>query len=164
MTGRITVECPHCYTRVLPMENNICPACNMDMSHTEDVDPTLVPLIVWESEDLPPYCYSCNSYTERYVKVIGDQGTLLDRSLASVVSLFVPARKFEENTSNVFVRLPQCEVCAEVKEPSPLYVDYVNQSMTFLVDISFKERVQPTPPDEDFPNNDEPMDEETSSS
>ncbi len=160
MTGHITVECPHCYTRVLPMENNICPACKMDMSDTHDVDPTRVSLIVWESDDLPPYCYSCNSYTERYVKVVGDKGTLLDSSLGSVVSLFMPRRKIEENTSNVFVSLPQCELCAEAGDPSPLNVDYENQNMTFIVNTGFKERVQPTPPDETLPDNDESVDEE----
>ncbi len=154
MTGHITVECPHCYTRVLPMENNICPACKMDMSDTHDIDPRLVSLVIRESDDLPPYCYSCNSYTERYVKVVGDKGTLLDQSFGSVVSLFVPRRKIEENTSNVFVRLPQCELCAEAGEPSPLYVDYINQNMTFIVNIDFKKRVQPTPSDETFPDDD----------
>ena len=142
------------------MENNICPACKMDMSDREGIEPNKASLIVYESQELPPYCYSCNSYTERYVKVVGDKGTLLDRSLGSVVSLFVPARKIEEHTSNVFVRLPQCELCAEAGEPSPLYVDYVNQNMTFIVHTGFRERVQPTPPEEDLSDNDESTDEE----
>ncbi len=145
MTGHTTVECPHCYTRVLPMENNICPACKKNMSDTHDVNTELVSLTVRESDDLPPYCYLCNSYTDRYVKVVGDQGTALDSSLGAVVSLLVPTRKIEENTSNVFVRLPQCEVCTEREEPSPLYVDYDHQTMTFIVHKGFRERVQPTP-------------------
>jgi hypothetical protein len=160
MARHFTVECPHCYTRVLPMENNICPACKMDMSDTYDVDPQLVSLTVRESDDLPPYCYLCNSYTDRYVKIVGDTGTLLDKSLSAVVSLVVPILKIEEGTSNVFVRLPQCETCAELEEPSPIHVDYENQAMTFVVNKGFKERVQPTPIDTISPDDNETSDEE----
>ncbi len=161
MTRHITIECPHCYTRVLPMENNICPACKMDMSDIHAVNPRLVSLTVRESDDLPPYCYLCNSYTDRYVKVVGDTGTFLEKSLGAVASLLAPTRKIEEGTSNVFVRLPQCEACAELEEPAPRYVDYESQSMTFIVNIGFKERVQPTSSDEDISENDESIDEES---
>jgi hypothetical protein len=134
----------------------------MSMSDTRAVDHERVSLMVQETDDLPPYCYLCNSYTERYVKIVGDKGTLLDRSLGAVVTIFLPPGKIEENTSNVFVELPQCETCAELEEPSPIHVDYENQAMTFVVNISFKERVQPTSSDEDLRNSDEIIDEESS--
>ena len=162
MTSHLIVECPHCYTRVLPKENNICPACRMDMSDTRDVDPQVAALVVRETDHLPPYCYSCNSYTERYVKITGDKGTLLDQSLGAVVSLLIPTRKIEQDTSNVFVRLPQCEACAEQEEPAPLHVDYDTQSMVFVVNIGFKERVQPTPKVADHSDNDGALHEESS--
>jgi hypothetical protein len=103
----------------------------------------------------------CNSYTDRYVKIVGDKGTFLDQSLGSLVTLFVPTRKIEENTSNVFVELPQCEACAELEEPSPMNVDYENQTMTFIVHKSFKERVKSTSPNEDLSDSGETIDEET---
>ena len=162
MTSHLIVECPHCYTRVLPKENNICPACRMDMTDTPDVDPQVAALVVRELDNLPPYCYSCNSYTERYVKIVGEKGTLLDQSLGAVVSLLIPTRKIEEDTSNVFVSLPQCEACAEMEEPAPLHVDYDTQSMVFVVNIGFKERVQPTPIEQDDSHNDESIDDEPS--
>lgn len=161
MTGQITVECPHCYTRVLPTKENICPACRKSISATYDVDLDMASLTVYESQELPPYCYRCNSYTERYVKVVGDKGTLLDRSLGVVVSLFVPVQKMEENTSNVFVGLPQCEACAELEEPTPIQVDYEDQSMTFVVNIGFKEKVQSASEQEELPESDESIDEES---
>jgi hypothetical protein len=149
------VECPHCYTRVLPMENNICPACKMDMSDMEDVNPELVSVVIRESDELPPYCYLCNSYTERYVTIVGDKGTLLDE----IASRLVPVRQNEDRTSNVYVRLPQCENCAELENPSPRYVDYEHQTMTFIVNKGFKERVQPTPVEKANPNIDDSVDE-----
>ncbi len=112
---------------------------------------------VRESDDLPPYCYLCNSVTERYVKIIGDKGTLLDQSLM----FLMPTRKIEENISNVFVELPQCEACAQREEPSPIKVDYENQTMTFVVNIGFKERVQPTIADQEQADSDEISDEES---
>ena len=115
-----------------------------------------------ESEDLPPYCYLCNSYTKRCVKIVGDKGTFLDQSLGAIVMFLVPTGKVEEQTSNVFVRLPQCERCAELERPSPLAVDYENQSMTFVVNIGFRERVQPTIVVQEQVDIDEISDEESS--
>jgi endogenous inhibitor of DNA gyrase (YacG/DUF329 family) len=37
MPGRITVECPHCDTLVLPTKDNICPACRKNIEDTHDV-------------------------------------------------------------------------------------------------------------------------------
>ncbi len=59
--GVMIVECPHCHTRVLPKADNICPACRENILDTHDVDPNMVSLSVRESQDLPPYCYRCNS-------------------------------------------------------------------------------------------------------
>ena len=143
------VECPHCHTRVLPMQNNICPACRMDMSDTRDVDPGMVSLIVRESDELPPYCYLCNTYTDRYVRIEGDEESPLEKSIRILGSLVAPPKiqETEEGTSNVFIDLPQCESCAELEDPSPLHVDYEYQTMTFLVHTRFKERVQSTQAD-----------------
>ena len=58
------VECPHCYTKVIPLAHNICPACRSDMSDLEGVDPNRGAFVIHESEELPTYCFSCDRYTE----------------------------------------------------------------------------------------------------
>ncbi len=48
------------------------------------------------------------------------------------------------------------------KNPLHLYVDYENQSMTFVVNIGFKERVQSTVENQEQPDGDAISDEESS--
>lgn len=128
----LIVECPHCHVRVVPMANNICPACRNDISK-KGVDPNQVSLTISESEELPTFCYSCNRYTERSVRVSGDK----ESDLAKV--LFGSAAP--EKTSNVIVYIPQCEECAEWKELELVDVDYDHQTITLVVHKGFQERV-----------------------
>jgi len=129
----LVVECPHCHTRVVPLKNNICPACRSDMSDLEGVDPNMVACTIHESEELPTFCFSCNRYTERTVRVSGDKESTLEK--------FFFARASPESTTNVIIFLPQCEQCAELEEPEPVEVDYDHQTMTFVAHTGFKDRV-----------------------
>lgn len=128
----IFVECPHCYTKILPLADNTCPACQGDLSNLDGVDPNRVSFLVHESEELPSYCYSCNQYTEQEVRVSGDQESILSKFLMGDVS--------PEKTSNVVIFLPQCESCAELEDPEPVEVDYELQTMTFVVHAGFRDR------------------------
>ena len=128
----IFVECPHCYTKILPLADNTCPACQGDLSNLAGIDPNRVSFLIYESEKLPPYCYSCNQYTEQEVRVSGDQESILSR--------FLEGNVLPEQTSNVIIFLPQCESCAEIEDPEPVEVDYELQTMTFVVHTGFRDR------------------------
>ena len=125
------VECPHCYTKIIPLANNICPACQGDISNLTGVDSNKVALLIYESEELPTYCYSCNQYTEQEVRVSGDQESILSKFLTGDIS--------PEQTSNVVIFIPQCESCAEIEDPEPIEVDYERQTMTFVVHRGFRD-------------------------
>ena len=129
----LVVECPHCHVRVLPLANNICPACRKDMSALQNVDPNQVALVIAESEELPTFCYSCNRYTERSIRVSGDKESDLETAFLGLAS--------PENTSNVIIYLPQCEECAEWKELELVDVDYDHQAITVVVHKGFQERI-----------------------
>lgn len=129
----LIVECPHCHTRVVPKANNICPACRNNMLDLQGVNPNQVSLSIHESEELPSFCYSCNTFTERYIRVSGDKESDLE------VLLF--GQSSPEATSNVIINLPQCEQCGEMDDSKPVEVDYEHQKMTFVVHQGFKERV-----------------------
>lgn len=141
------VECPHCHTRVLPMANYICPACRGDISDISDVDPNVVSIIVRESDELPPYCHSCNSSTERSVKIKGEEESDLTRVFLALAGIFFFRPKWaleeETNTPNVIIYFPQCDECAQFGKPAPIQVDFENQTMTFLVHPGFRDRIYP---------------------
>jgi hypothetical protein len=127
------VECPHCHTRVLPLANNICPACDNDISDLQDVDMNQVALTIRESEELPTFCFACNRYTERLVRVSADKESDMENALFGVP----PPNK----TTNVIIFLPECEECAEWKEIEQTGADYDNQTITLVVHKGFQERV-----------------------
>jgi len=129
----IFVECPHCYTKILPLADNTCPACQGDLSDLTGVDPNRVSLLIHESEELPSYCYSCNQYTEQQVRVSGDHESILSKFFIGNVS--------PEETTNVVIFLPQCELCSEIEDPEPIEVDYEQQTMTFVVHTGFRDHV-----------------------
>ena len=129
----LIVECPHCHVRVLPNANDICPACQNDMSDLQDVDLNQVSLTIYESEELPSFCYSCNKYTERRIRVSADTESDLEKAFFGLAS--------PNKTTNVIVYLPQCEECAERKEPERIGTDYDNQTITIIVHKGFRDRV-----------------------
>jgi hypothetical protein len=129
----LIVECPHCHKKVIPKGNNNCPSCREDMSDQEGVDLNQTSFTIHESEELPSFCYSCNMYTERQIRISGDKESDLEKML------FGPSSP--EDTSNVIIYLPQCEVCSELNEPELVEVDYEHQTMTIVVHRGFRERV-----------------------
>ena len=128
----LIVECPHCHTRVIPTANNICPNCHENVSDMTGVDPNQVPFVVSEAEEFPSFCYSCNQYTDHYVRVSSDNETFLERLLFQ--------NTLPEDTSKVIVYLPECEVCSE-KEVELVDVDYEHQTMKIMVHHGFRDRV-----------------------
>jgi len=143
------VECPHCYKSVLPTKDNLCPACRRSFSDPRDINPNLASLIVSEERSLPPFCFSCNSKTERRVKVqdsieIGGNPrwqNVLTFILGLFLHLFIIQRQSGKKHS-VLVFIPQCETCAKSKgKPTPEHVDFENRTMTFIVHRGFKEKV-----------------------
>lgn len=131
-SASIFVECPHCHTKVMPHADNTCPACQCNLSNLDGVAPNKVSFLIHESEKLPPYCYSCNQYTEQEIRVSGDQESILSKFFMGNVS--------PEQTTNVIIFLPQCEVCSEEEDPEPIEVDYDLQTMTFMVHTGFRDR------------------------
>lgn len=129
----IFMQCPHCFTKILPHADNTCPACQGDLSSLVGVNPNKVSFLIHESEELPLCCYSCGQYTELEVRVSGDQ--------ESIISKFFMGNVSPEDTSNVVIFLPQCQFCAETEDPEPVEVDYDNQTMTFAVHTRFRDQV-----------------------
>lgn len=128
----LIVERPHCHTRVIPTANNTCPNCHEDVSDMTGVDPNQVPFVVSEAEEFPSFCYSCNQYTDHYVRVSSDNETFLERLLFQ--------NTLPEDTSKVIVYLPECEACGE-NEVELVDVDYEHQTMKIMVHHGFRDRV-----------------------
>lgn len=128
----IIIECPHCHSRIIPLANNLCPSCREDISSNFNVNTRQVVLTLNESEELPPYCHSCGAPTDRFIRIAADEESNLG-------TLFF-GEQSPQDTSNVIVYLPECELCID-KEIEFVEVDYDKQIMKIMVDIRFQERV-----------------------
>lgn len=59
----MTVECPHCTTRVLAAAGAACPSCGGDLSAKKPRSPH-VRLTISDAEPLPPVCSRCGEPTD----------------------------------------------------------------------------------------------------
>lgn len=128
----LIVECPHCHVRVVPMENNLCPACRENIQYIQNINFQKVAFTLRESEELPSYCHSCNAHTERLVRIAADEESSLDTIIFGENS--------PENTSNVIIFLPECENCSD-EEIELVEVDYDHQTMKIMTHPRFRENV-----------------------
>ncbi len=145
------VECPHCYTTVMPSPAGVCPACRGD-TRKPGADPDTTALRVAQGEDLPPICCVCGGPADRKTAVTrstkGDRSDDLPLLLKIAVGLFSwPLGLYlmirgVDRSSVVQVRMPQCDNCATLGAPVTRYVDFRNATMTLLVHRKLKEAVK----------------------
>ena len=69
MAAAKVIVCPHCYARVMPSGEGICPACRRDTRDTTGTDPQKTALSLPGNVRLPPYCHACGAPTERTIDV-----------------------------------------------------------------------------------------------
>lgn len=137
------IQCPHCYTKVMPKPDGSCPACQKDTADLRGTDPTRHSLRLLQGTSLPGICCDCGEETDRYFIVSCTSSTDRDQlsgfaqSLIALLVSWPMALYFFllgiQNRTVVRIRMPQCHDCALTSPPKPRYVDYGNARMTFVV-------------------------------
>ncbi len=145
------VECPHCYTKVLPPLSGECPACGKNTNDITGTDPSRTSMSIGHGEVLPPYCCDCGNKTDRYVEVRGavsqkDGGAESQSLIYFLLGWLFSSQFFVLSTSNsssdlVTVRVPQCLYCRKNGSPKPIAVNSEKLRLTILVNRSFKQLV-----------------------
>lgn len=146
------VECPHCYTRVLPNRAGTCPACGRDVNDTTGVDPTRTSVGIETNTLLPPVCSGCGGATDRCVELVLQQGgsraqqqeeefaNLRASIFGLVLRWFRPGRA---DRPEIIVHLPQCDRCAAAHgRPKPRGVSFERATATFEVHREFRRAVE----------------------
>ena len=141
------VDCPHCHTRMIPMTDGTCPACQKDTRDTTGLDLSRTSIRVSQGDVLPPVCCECGQRTPHMATICRKTSPDREPSVAAILSSIVPWAKlwlvFREiaDISVVQVEMPQCEACATRGLPEPRYVDFGNARMTFVVHKNLKEAI-----------------------
>ena len=146
------IECPHCYTRVLPNAAGTCPSCAGDVNDTYGTDPTRTSLSIETNTLLPPLCSQCAAPTDRTVLLVSSQRSASDTGIESsslrwnVFSLLLgklrPAPR-NVDRPEVSLHLPQCPSCAELRgRPKPRAISYERATMVLEVHRVFRTAVE----------------------
>lgn len=137
----MVVDCPHCFTKVIPKPDGTCPACQRN---TQDghARPDHSAVRVAHNAELPPLCCGCGQATDQYHTITNHSSegraegsgvlAFLVALLSLPMALFLLLRGIQE-TSVVQVKLPICPHCRQFGLPKPQYVDFKNARMTFVV-------------------------------
>ncbi len=146
------VECPHCYTRVLPSRSGQCPACG---KNTKDAPlGSALPrtkITIREGTRLPAICYNCGTPTNR-MKTIrqGWQGagdSWIGRAVALIMLILAPFWVLlwwlgrSPRPSSMRIRLPECAACSRASTPNVEHTDFGAGEVTLVVHRDFRAAV-----------------------
>jgi hypothetical protein len=144
-------ECPHCFRRVLVLDDGICPACQGNVRATAPVEPAWASIWVCEADRMPGMCCTCTAATsrlEKFTDTLGSQKKDGASSAAPLVLglLFGLAGVFAALMHNaskpgvrVSLRVPRCKPCSRHAALEPVTVDFDRCRMKFAVHRTFKD-------------------------
>ena len=152
----LIIECPHCFTVVVPTAQGECPACRNIVQDAPEADPSRTSLSVPHLANLPAICCDCGGNTNRYVKVSrkisrNTDGEDPSSALILLLGLLMGGwfscllALFRGDSSRigdmVVVKMPQCDVCRAYGPPDPIRINSEELKMTFVVHKDFKAAV-----------------------
>jgi hypothetical protein len=147
------VECPHCFTRVLPRPDGQCPSCQQSTQSIRDADRESVTVIVRENSQMPDFCCTCMIPERRLVRVVRSRdvpGTsdvagsigvrfalqLLLPLIGDIIHIAFGAPK-SSNSQAVVVRVRQCRECSRHQPLEPVFVNFDGYNMKFVAHRNF---------------------------
>jgi len=157
----MAVDCPHCFTYVVPKADGHCPACQQDTRDVGAWEREHTTVVIGEHSHLPEICCDCGVPARRIVRVkrskpnkdeavteyVESQSAALLVLLlvlrvllgpfAAIISQFVGSQR---NWLHVSVSIVQCSECAESGPPEPLRVDHQLFTMRFVVHRNFSQK------------------------
>jgi hypothetical protein len=146
------VECPHCYTRVLPNREGTCPSCAKNVNDTHGADPTRTSVSIETNTLLPAVCSQCAAPTDRTVLIVSTRGGAgsnaeespdLGWNLFAMLLRKLRAAPTHADRPEVSLHVPQCPRCAELRgRPKPRAISYERASMVLEVHRDFRSAVE----------------------
>ena len=137
------LECPHCYMRVVPKSDGLCPSCHQDPHDLAGTNPDLARVTLQDTDRMPECCMICGLSTSRMVVVEQSRGDDRRSSIfLSMLGLMMTLLaglgfiKMGHHGEFISTTVPVCESCGQA--PSPQRVSFEQSTMTFLVHRRFK--------------------------
>lgn len=121
----MTVECPRCFTTVLPMKDGICPACRKNLNTSTALSSKMTAVAISVDEELPPFCAMCG----KDAGIVGEMG-------GGWVG------RGGDHMYSMKIRLPFCQVCMNSNEVRLMNIDAENYQAKVLVSKAFAEKLK----------------------
>ena len=143
------VECVNCLETVIPMADGTCPACRRHALENPGSDGAAqaggaqAMMRIQEGVQLPPICCTCASPTERFVRIrrsreLGGESSFVRWLLSGSFMSLILANELTPSSRDVVLHMPFCKVCSSKQRLNPVYVDFENGTMKFLVHREFR--------------------------
>jgi hypothetical protein len=102
-------------------------------------------IVIANRAELPPYCISCGTTTDRYVFISENVTIDGDPWIARLYYLdsqfgTLPIEEPGEK-HHLEIKIPQCKKCAHEGKPKPGHVDWDAKEMTFIASKVFNEEM-----------------------
>lgn len=147
------IECPHCYSKVVPNPQGECPSCRKNTRDKNPQDVGRTSLTVAHAAALPKVCCRCAGETDAYVKITRKISRKKDPDSSSeplwLLGLFLSwifwllallRGDFRERFSDVIVvHMPHCPRCQAEQPLEPIRINSEELQMTFVVHQDFKD-------------------------
>jgi len=150
-----SIECPHCYTQVVPMAHGACPSCLKNVNERIGTDANKTSVTIRQGEPLPSCCVGCGEETDRVKKILkvvdlqrSDRGANFLVTLVGILCGLFTGLLFWRSGGQraiklgVIMWLPLCSSCDKGKRVKPRHVDFQREEMTFVASNSFVERLE----------------------
>jgi hypothetical protein len=110
-------DCPHCYTRVIAMDDGTCPSCRKNSLDAQGVNLNFTIVRIRRSETLPKICFNCGCYADGFITLAckeprADRESVKNNKLGgfAFALLFGIARFDLTSTVNSLdFKVPRCE-------------------------------------------------------
>ena len=143
-------DCPHCYTRMIPMADGRCPSCQGDTDDCSSYDPDLAMVTVAQRQTLPNCCLVCGQTTDREVVLTlgsgSDVGTNIAISIAGIALSLLAGFGFAKtgggDKQHMTIRVPVCPRCKGHPRLEPRHLDFQNYQAKFLAHRRFGEAIK----------------------
>jgi hypothetical protein len=142
----VLVECPHCYSKVLPMSDGRCPSCQKDTREAKKE--ALTKVQIGPDTHLPDVCVLCGTDALQRVDVregyqTGDSNFLIGVLLLFRPALWFAADKARGEVKKLHVKVPVCGTCTTTRpRVRPTYVNFEQREMSFLVHADFADALR----------------------
>lgn len=135
------VECPHCFTRVLPKAGGICPGCGKDTNDISDADISCTSLIVSPGMPLPSICIVCGAFDAKFKTVRKKQGKEAGQGVGNGTGTFWLAGgiygwligMLTRSKRSVVLEVPVCPGCTKDLDSRIKFVNFETGTITFIV-------------------------------